>query len=537
MQNYVGKQIDRYRITERLGMGGMAVVYKAFDTRLEREVALKLIRTDAIPAEHHERLLRRFEREAKSQAKFDHKNIVHIYDYGKVDGSPYLVMAFIPGGTLKDQLHGPVNWQKAVRWIIPVAEALAYAHQRGVIHRDVKPANILFSEEGQPILTDFGIAKVLETDEVTLTGTGLGVGTPEYMAPEQWQGQPSPASDQYALGVVLYELITGYKPYSADTPAAVAILQVTEPLALPRSYVKDIPKSVEKVLLKALSQNPDDRYENIIEFSNALNRILTLLENDGLNDINYADEIETRDSLKEKPSPKSKVINAKNHEIINSGQKGDDNLSLRENHKRTNTQTTTSGVGKKKRLGLLVTLMFFLLVIFLIVITPALIPNLIETFSRNNQNEEQPTTQPVFNETNETIVTANENLMTVTLTPTMQMTSTSIPSNPTTEIIGNSVYFRSGPSVYHPVISNHLNIGEEVRILARDETGNWFLAQTSNGLEGWLFTEWININFIVDSVNIADFIPTPPPAPKPTEKPAEKPTTVNQPQPTKEPYP
>ena len=144
MQNYIGQQIDRYRITERLGMGGMAVVYKAYDTRLERDVALKLIRTESIPQDQHERLFKRFEREAKAQARFSHRNIVPVHDYGEVDGSPYLVMAFISGGTLKERLQGPVDWRQAVRWLIPVAEALSYAHQHGIVHRDVKPGNILF---------------------------------------------------------------------------------------------------------------------------------------------------------------------------------------------------------------------------------------------------------------------------------------------------------------------------------------------------------------------------------------------------------
>ncbi|MBG0785456.1 MAG: SUMF1/EgtB/PvdO family nonheme iron enzyme [Anaerolineaceae bacterium] len=274
MQNYVGQQIDRYRITERLGMGGMAVVYKAYDTRLERDVALKLIRTESIPQDQHERLFKRFEREAKAQARFKHPHIVAVHDYGEVDGSPYLVMDFISGGTLKDRLHGPVDWRQAIRWLIPVAEALSYAHKEGIIHRDVKPANILFDKDEQPILTDFGIAKVLETDEATLTGTGLGVGTPEYMAPEQWQGKTSAAADQYALGVVLYELITGRKPYSADTPAAVAIMQATEPLAPPSNLVSGIPEPVEKVLYKALARDPQDRFENMDAFTMVLRDLL-----------------------------------------------------------------------------------------------------------------------------------------------------------------------------------------------------------------------------------------------------------------------
>jgi serine/threonine-protein kinase len=275
MRDFIGQQIDRYRITERLGMGGMAVVYKAYDTRLERDVAIKLIRTKEIPESQHERLMKRFEREAKSQARFTHRNIVPIYDYGEADGSPYLVMAYISGGTLKNRITGPIDWRQAVTWMIPVADALYYAHQRGVIHRDVKPSNILFDDEEQPILTDFGIAKVLETNEVTLTGTGLGVGTPEYMAPEQWQGQAYEATDQYALGVVLYELITGQKPYQADTPAAVAIQQATEPLKAPSRLVDGIPKAVEKVLYKVLANNQMDRYENMGAFKIALEDLRT----------------------------------------------------------------------------------------------------------------------------------------------------------------------------------------------------------------------------------------------------------------------
>jgi eukaryotic-like serine/threonine-protein kinase len=274
MQNYIGQHIDRYRITERLGTGGMAVVYKAYDTRLERDVALKLIRTEAIPPQQYDRLMKRFEREAKAQARFDHKHIVHVYDYGEVQGAPYLVMSYVPGGTLKEKTGQPVDYRQAIQWLLPVADALSYAHQRGVIHRDIKPSNILIDEEGQPVLTDFGIAKILETDEATLTGTGLGVGTPEYMAPEQWQGKAMPATDQYALGVVLYELITGQKPYSADTPAAIILMQATEPLRAPSQLVVGIPEGLEKVLYKALARNPQDRYEDMAAFQGALGAVL-----------------------------------------------------------------------------------------------------------------------------------------------------------------------------------------------------------------------------------------------------------------------
>ncbi len=274
MQDYIGKQIDRYRIIERLGMGGMAVVYKAYDLRLEREVALKLIRTEEIPPSQYERLMKRFEREAKAQARFNHRHIVQFLDFGVENDHPYMVMAYIEGGTLKERIKGPVKYQQAVSWLLPIADALAYAHQLGVVHRDVKPSNILFDKTDQPLLTDFGIAKTLESNDATLTGTGLGVGTPEYMAPEQWLGNTVAATDQYALGVVLFELLTGQKPYTAETPMAVGFKQMNEPLRPPHEFVMGIPASVEHVLFKALSKDPVDRYDDMRAYQKALARLL-----------------------------------------------------------------------------------------------------------------------------------------------------------------------------------------------------------------------------------------------------------------------
>lgn len=271
MTNLLGQSLGRYHILEQLGEGGMATVYKAFDTRLECDVAVKVIRIDQFSPAALERVLQRFEREAKALAKLSHPNIVGVIDYGEYEGVPYLVMEYLPGGTLKERLGQPMPWTEAVRLLLPIARGLAYAHQRGVAHRDVKPSNILIGDSGEPMLTDFGIAKILEGGDVqTLTGTGIGVGTPEYMAPEQWTGQTSPQSDQYALGVVFYEMLTGRKPYTADTPAAILLKQATEPLPRPSQYARDLPEKVEKLLLKALAKNPADRYANMGDFATAL---------------------------------------------------------------------------------------------------------------------------------------------------------------------------------------------------------------------------------------------------------------------------
>ena len=188
MTDLVGHDIGRYHIIEQLGQGGMAVVYKAFDARLEREVAIKLIRKGQFGIDYQDNMLKRFVREARSLAKMMHPNIVPIYDDGDYEGSPYLVMAYIPGGTLKTQTGRSMSYGQAAHLLAPVARALEYAHSMNVIHRDVKPANILITSKGEPMLSDFGIAKILEGDEgSTLTGTGVGIGTPDYMAPEQWE--------------------------------------------------------------------------------------------------------------------------------------------------------------------------------------------------------------------------------------------------------------------------------------------------------------------------------------------------------------
>jgi serine/threonine-protein kinase len=259
----------------------MATVYKAYDTRLDREVAIKIIRTDLFGQAVIERILKRFEREAKSLAKMSHNHIIKVHDYGEHDGAPYLVMELLHGGTLKERLGHPIPYVDAAKMLLPIARALAFAHHLGILHRDIKPANILFTQSGEPVLTDFGIAKLLEeTDGQTLTGTGVGIGTPEYMAPEQGLGKEGVGrADVYSLGIVFYELVTGQKPYIADTPMAVIIKQVNDPLPRPRNFVKDLPEEVERVLFKALAKNPQDRYENMAAFVAAMEKLMQLTRN------------------------------------------------------------------------------------------------------------------------------------------------------------------------------------------------------------------------------------------------------------------
>ena len=278
MTELIGKSLGRYHILEQIGEGGMAIVYKAFDTRLETDVAVKVIRTDQLAPAILERALKRFEREAKALARLTHANIVKVSDYGEEEGLPYLVMPFLPGGTLKEKLRvsGKTSWQDAARLLLPVGKALAYAHEEEMIHRDVKPANILITRSGDPMLTDFGIAKIIDEEAtMDLTGTRATVGTPEYMAPEQVTAKTvDHRADVYALGVVFYEMVTGRKPFQADTPMAVLVKLSSEPLPRPTEFTPKLPQSVEKILLKALAKDPANRFQSMGEFVVALEKLL-----------------------------------------------------------------------------------------------------------------------------------------------------------------------------------------------------------------------------------------------------------------------
>jgi serine/threonine protein kinase len=276
MTDLTGHELGRYHLLEKLGEGGMAIVYKAYDTRLEVDVAVKVIQTESLPQNAIERALKRFEREAKALARLTHQNIVKVTDYGEYEGKPYLVMPYLPGRTLKQKMDKPMPWQEAVQLLLPIAKALGYAHSQNIIHRDVKPSNILLTQSGQPMLADFGIAKMLELEEtLDLTGTSAAVGTPEYMAPEQANAKTvDHRADIYALGIVLFEMVTGRKPFVADTPMAVLIKQATEPLPNPKQFAPNLPDQAVRIIVKALAKKPGDRYQRMAEFSNILEKTI-----------------------------------------------------------------------------------------------------------------------------------------------------------------------------------------------------------------------------------------------------------------------
>src|SRR5262245_13804324 len=275
MGELVGHTLGPYRLLEQVGMGGMATVYKAYHAAMDRYVAIKVLpRHLARDAS----FLARFEREARTIARLEHRYILPVYDVAQDDGIPYLVMRYTDGGDLSRLIvGGQLSIKRAIEIISQVAEALAYAHRQGVIHRDVKPANVLISREGDALLADFGIAKIYE-ETLQLTGEGGIIGTPAYMAPEQLQGKAIDArADIYALGVVLYQALTGECPFVAETPLAVALMHIHNPLRPPREINPAIPESLERIVLRAMVKNPADRFADAREMSEALKGVLAEL--------------------------------------------------------------------------------------------------------------------------------------------------------------------------------------------------------------------------------------------------------------------
>jgi serine/threonine protein kinase len=252
------RKFGRYRMVRELARGGMATVYLAHDPRFNREVAIKVLPRQFL---HDPQFLARFQHEAETVASLEHQGIVPVYDFGEQEDLPYLVMRYMAGGSLTDRIKkGHVSTEEAVAILRPIASALDYAHSKGVVHRDVKPSNILFDKSGDAYLSDFGIVRLAEAT-VSFTGSAV-IGTAAYMSPEQAQGgaELDGRSDVYSLGVVLYEMLAGDVPYKGETPTQQLIAHILEPVPRISQVNADVSPEVETVLMRALAKNRDDRY-------------------------------------------------------------------------------------------------------------------------------------------------------------------------------------------------------------------------------------------------------------------------------------
>ena len=268
-----GENVGAYRVVEKLGQGGMATVFKAYHPALDRYVAIKVMHP-AFAGDPN--FLARFQREARIVAKLDHPHIIPIYDYSSHRGHPYLVMRFVEGETLKARMErGSLDMQEVMRISQAVGKALTYAHGQGILHRDIKPSNILLMPDGSVYLTDFGLARMAEAGESTLS-RDMMLGTPQYVAPEQAKGvrDLDARTDIYSFGVVLYELLVGRPPFVADTPYAVIHDHIFTPLPLPSELNPDLPEPAQRLLLRALAKEPDDRFQSVEALITALGTAL-----------------------------------------------------------------------------------------------------------------------------------------------------------------------------------------------------------------------------------------------------------------------
>jgi serine/threonine-protein kinase len=264
-------RLGQYRILEQIGRGGMSTVFRASQDSIGREVAVKVLHSGLI--QQDPTFLERFQREVKVSAFLQHPHILPVYDYGQNGGRPYIVMAYVRGGSLDDRIRqGPMSLSEMLPVVTQVADALDFAHGKGVVHRDFKPSNVLLDENGNAYLSDFGLAKVSDA-ALQLTGSAL-LGTPDYMAPDLASSEPlSPSVDIYALGVTIYQMLAGHVPYVASTPMGVLMAHLSQPVPDIRAERADLPEDVQQIIATAMAKKASDRYATAGNLAEAMRTV------------------------------------------------------------------------------------------------------------------------------------------------------------------------------------------------------------------------------------------------------------------------
>ncbi len=495
MPNLINQTLGGYRIIKQIGLGGMGTVFKAYQPAMDRYVALKVISTHLAQASA---FVQRFEQEAKVIAKLEHVNILPVYDYGRENDYFYLAMRLIEAGTLQQRLkQQPLTLEEASRVVTQVGSALAYAHQQGVIHRDFKPSNVLMDPQGDCYLTDFGIAKMVEGAS-DLTGSGI-VGTPHYMAPEQGQSQQvDHRADIYAMGVVIYRMVTGRVPFKADTPFAVVLKHIREPLPLPRSINPTLPEAVERVILRALAKKPADRYQKMVDLVTAFERAVQ----------DAPIEAVTTASIPPAPTPAS--------------------------FKKPPAPPPAPPAPKKRRWAAA----FGLILVILATAAAAV------TFSRMGiDNAPTPSGEDAFATQVAATLYAEQTAQVAAFTPTPTATSTSTPTAKPTQTPTQTptslpdaiakaevVQMRAGPGGEYDLIGQ-VQQGEALRVTGRNDEGKWLEVIAPDNTQGWVAAMWLQINTPLDSMEIAAIPATPTPTVTPTPSPTSTPTITPTPSP------
>jgi serine/threonine protein kinase len=467
MEDLTGKQFGHYEIVAPLGEGGMAAVYRAYQPSMDRHVAIKVLPRNMASSEE---FIARFRREAKLLAQLQHAHILPVFDYGEEGGYPYIVMPFVPSGTLADTLVKKRLTLSQVRRIVTqIGDALSYAHARGMIHRDIKPSNILIDERGNCLLTDFGLARMVEAS-TKLTFSGAVMGTPAYMSPEQGAGSDiDHRSDIYSLAIILYEMVTGRVPYTAETPVAIVFKHIQDPLPSARNLNPELPDAVEEVLQKALAKSPDNRFQSAEDFVLAIQAAIP----------------DSSPSIKALPP-----IGSVNTRVPDSPPA---------------PLTAAANIVKPQpvfaRYGLAGIVILFVLATGMWGVS---------SFMAKSDPTQTPTIATTSEDLNIPITAQTE---TPSWTPTP--TSTSEPEI-LAQISVSRVTLYKGPALEFGLISQiAYSRGTEFIIIGRNLSGLWFLSKAPDGAEGWLYADWLDLSTDPMTIPTASPIPILPPTSRP----------------------
>lgn len=490
MKSLVGTTLGRYEILEKIGQGGMAHVYKAYQPGLNRFVAIKVV----LPSLAEEAdFAERFQREAQAVARLNHPNILQVYDFGAHDTYNYLVMRYVENSTtLADLIKTGAPVEKLIDYVVQVADALNYAHEHGIVHRDVKPGNILIDGKWA-LLSDFGLVKIKEASS-QLTGTGIGIGTPAFMSPEQVSGQEvDHRTDIYALGVILHRILTGTIPHDAPTPLSIMIKRKTEPVAPPRQIKPDLPASLEQVILRSLAPLPGDRYATAIDFAAALKQAEA--------DPTYHEGSITMPALR-----------------------GYDTTLITPSSQGRSASSSMAGApANNKRLILGGTIAAVTILTVLSLALFFLMPDKPEAAA-------QAVTPTATSIDTATPAAVTDTPVPATATPTPTPTASPVPPGTPSLLTQAEVEVRMGPGSEYDLLG-YLPAGATAEIRGRDKTGDWWQIKTTlaaTGL-GWIRGE-ANLVTTNASQNVpialAPATPTPTFTPTPTVKPVTPTTTA-----------
>lgn len=549
LQDLSGQSLGQYTLTELMGTGGMGAVYRARQTKLERDVAIKILNLSLGSDQDY---IARFNREAKTSAQLEHAHIVPVYDYGTQGNVSYVVMRLLTGGSLADRLAYSKESGRPLPSLNETAEilrqlgsALDYAHSQGVIHRDIKTSNVMFDDHGTAFLVDFGIAKIT-TATTGLTGTGMTMGTPSYMAPEQWRGEGiSPAVDQYSLGVMAYAMLTGHLPFEADTPFQLMHKHLNEDPTPLASYRDDLPNPVRTVIARTLKKEPEDRYPDlktfVAEFTEAIQNQKSQMTG----------FFET--PLPKKPVP-VKVLSPNvdlDAPTTHGAEKPSTQPDVATSRMKSAPQPamTDSPASTNERGRMVMAAVGIILILAII----GVIAVMNSGISEDDQNATgtavalaalpTATDTPLPSDTpTDTLTPTETSTATLTDTPTITDTPTATltvtPSRtPTPDIpvavLRRELVVRGGPGSQYPQLMT-ISASEELEIIGISEDGSWYQVLMPDGEQGWIVTASTFVDAFgpLSRVEIADaptHTPTNTATATPTRTPTATPTTTDTP--------